>query len=437
MWTCNVNVALAAAILLFTCAASPGPVAARAIGPDGKPGEPVNRSGPLSQLPSRGGDHVAAVNAMGDDTWLDLGKPAPDPKWGTPRGRSWTATMAYAPELRAAFLFGEGVHGWWDEQTGRYMDDLWAYDLNAHRWVCVYPGADVKQLDLSLNEHGVEVTKDTGEPIPVAQMVHGYEGTAYDTDRRRFMFMPCPGDYWGPALGGRRLAWLKQKSNARAKDCSPWFYDTHIGKWERRATNAPGPDGGFGDVLLYVPTLKKTFLRTAGTDVWWYDASANRWTKAAPKGPSPPFGIDTTACYDSKRDRIYVGGGEYPVAEGPNALWVYDVKSDTWIDPQPEGQCCGGSNSFNTNKAVMTYDRANDVVVLNLHTAAEDGKSRTGIWVYHPQTNAWEAQPRPFPEGTAWKEVNGFYDPELNVHVYHHAGDSEPDGSIQVYRWKD
>src|SRR5687768_14390450 len=94
---------------------------------------------PMTGLPSEPGEHVARIKAMADGTWLDLGKPAPDPKWGRARGRSWGAKMSYAPDLRGAFLHGEGVHGWWNEETGRYMDDLWLYDANAHRWVCVYP----------------------------------------------------------------------------------------------------------------------------------------------------------------------------------------------------------------------------------------------------------------------------------------------------------
>src|SRR5256885_14446878 len=61
-----------------------------------------------------------------------------------------------------------------------------------------------------------------------------------------------------------------------------------------------------------------------------------RSSRVAPRGPPPPFGIDPTACYDTKRDRIYVGGGSYPVAPGPNAFWAYDVRTDTWIDPKPE-----------------------------------------------------------------------------------------------------
>jgi hypothetical protein len=265
-------------------------------------------------------------------------------------------------------------------------------------------------------------------------MVHGYEGQTYDTDRKRFMFMPCSGGYWDKAMGERRLAWLGKKSNEVAKDCGPWSYDVRTAKWDRRATGAPAPRSTFGDVLVYVPTLKKTFLRTRGSEIWWYDAEKNAWTKVMPNGRPPPFGIDPTACYDPKRNRIYVGGGSYPVADGPHAFWIYDVKSDTWIDPKPTGKPCGGSNSYNTNISTMTYDVANDRVVINRHKGKPE---EIGVWVYDPATNAWEEKPRPFPEPKPWPgQVNAFYNPDLNVHTYHVARDSESGGTIRVYRLK-
>src|SRR5438874_11773917 len=86
--------------------------------------------------------------------------------------------MPLAPELRGAFLFGEGVHGY-AKPDGHYMDDLWFYDVHGHRWVCCYPGADTKSLDLTINADGFEATRDGG-PLPVATMGHGYEMTTYD-----------------------------------------------------------------------------------------------------------------------------------------------------------------------------------------------------------------------------------------------------------------
>lgn len=42
--------------------------------------------------------------------------------------------MPYAPELRAAFLCVCGTHGY-VKPDGHFMDDLWAYDIPAHRWL--------------------------------------------------------------------------------------------------------------------------------------------------------------------------------------------------------------------------------------------------------------------------------------------------------------
>src|SRR5271165_445635 len=90
------------------------------------PAEPASdkqgeRKGPLAPLPSAPGPHIDKIKALADNTWLKLGAPAADAKWGKARGRSWAAIMPYAPELRAAFLYGEGVHGWYNKENNRYM----------------------------------------------------------------------------------------------------------------------------------------------------------------------------------------------------------------------------------------------------------------------------------------------------------------------------
>src|SRR6516165_949693 len=110
--------------------------------------------GPLADLPSKPGPHIEKIKALPENGWLNLGSPAADPKWGKGRGRSWSSRMAYAPDLRAAFLFGEGVHNWWNKQNNRYMDDLFVYDLMAHRWICAHPGTDVVNVQLRLDANG-------------------------------------------------------------------------------------------------------------------------------------------------------------------------------------------------------------------------------------------------------------------------------------------
>src|SRR5688500_14950724 len=101
--------------------------------------------GPLATAPAKPGPHIERIKALGDNEWLSLGPPAPDPKWGRARGRSWSSNMPCAADLRGAFVFAEGVHAY-VKPDGHYMNDLWFYDIQTHRWNCLYPGIEVKTI---------------------------------------------------------------------------------------------------------------------------------------------------------------------------------------------------------------------------------------------------------------------------------------------------
>lgn len=390
------------------------------------------REGPLAELPSLPGEHLAKIKALKAEEWLELGPPKADPEWGLARGRSWTAKMPLAPKLRGAFLCGQGVHGY-VKPDGHYMDDLWFYDVNAHRWICCYPGANTKTLKLTINKDGFETNED-GEPIPVAALGHGYEMTAYDKHSQRFVIAPCGDPYWKKALA-QREQWLKPVP----KDASPWSFDAATGKWHRRRTATPGPQFGFGDVLEYLPSRKEFFAAHRSKEVWFYNPQASEWRRAKPKGPPPPFGIDCTVCYDSKRDRMYMGGGSYPTTpRDENAFWIYDLKDNTWINPKPKGTPCRGSTSYNTNNALMLYDSTNDMVLLVFHSFNYTTKEHLGIYIYDPASNTWSDMVLPIPTklGESRKCKNGFYDPVLNAVFLHAAGDSRDDSAIWVFRFK-
>ena len=353
--------------------------------------------------------------------------------------------MAYAPDLKAAFLFGEGVHNWYNKQNNRYMDDLFVYDVPGHRWVCAYPGTDVMNVDLKQDKNGFEVDKD-GRPVPVAQLGHGYELVSYDPDLKRFMFIPGASGDWqaGAPFGKRRMAW-GVKGQGLPKSNSPWLYDVRTDRWGLRKVDGPPPPNGLANVSVYVPSLKRLFYWHVSqpSQVWFYDPKANTWSPVKVKGPPPPFGIDASACIDIKRERIYIGGGYYPVSKGPHAFWCYDLKTNTWIDLQPKGKPCLGCNRYGPNHAIMNYDSANDVVILIFHRwqmvppdgDVQPGRDGRGVYVYDPAANTWTEKPLAMP-----KEIgacpSGFYDPDLNAHFVHVAGDSQDDGIMWVYRYK-
>ncbi|HEV3203618.1 MAG TPA: hypothetical protein VGY77_04515 [Gemmataceae bacterium] len=386
---------------------------------------------PLWGLPSQPGPHLEKIRTLGDNAWLELGAPAQDSKWGRARGRSWCAEMAFAPELGGAFLFGEGVHGY-AKPDGHYMDDLWFYNVNGHRWICCYPGADTNALDLAMNPDGFEGTQN-GDLIPVAQQVHGYSMNTYDTDARRFLSMPNLHSYWKKALP-QRARWLKDPP----ADAGPWAFDPATGRWDRRRTGTPAPESGHGDNLLYIPSKKQVLFIHRSKDVWFYDPAANKWKPAKPDGPPPPFGIDGTSCHDPKRQRIYLGGGSYPVApDAGHAFWVYTLKANQWVDLQPKGRPCRGSNSYSTLNALMVYDSVNDKVLLIFHSYHYTKVEQLGVYVYDPKTNAWDSEGLALPAKLRNQQVkNGFYHPSLNAVFLHSAGDSRDDGVIWVYRYR-
>ena len=398
----------------------------------------AERKGPLARLPSAPGPHLEKVKALGDNQWVNLGSPAADPNWGKAPGRSWGAKMPFASDLRGAFLTGEGPHGF-IKPDGYLMDDLWFYDINAHRWICVYPGMEaknftqrVKDKKLKIDDNGLLINKD-GEPLPQHTMIHAYASVTYDPDTGRFawMFGGSGGDYLngldskGGTEGLNLLRAQPGKWNDPSKSYSPWFYDTVAGKFDCYvlAEKGPGVRAEFGSTMLYIDSRKQYFLPPQ----LFFDPAARKWISSRAKGPQPT-GIDHSSCYDPKRDRVYMGGGGYNGVTKPvDNFFIYDVKTATWTKANPTGKF---PLNFTSNGAFFNYDSVNDAVVLMKDWGKE-------IYVYNPETNAW-AEPLTTPKGLGYDAGtgNGFYDPELNAFFCHFAGDGVPNGTMWAYRYK-
>jgi hypothetical protein len=85
----------------------------------------------------------------------------------------------------------------------------------------------------------------------------------------------------------------------------------------------------------------------------------------------------------------------------------------------------------------MNYDAANHVVVLFYHdnVGPNSARKERGVFVYDPEANSWGEAPLAMPRGFC-KCPGSFYDPVLNAHFVHCAGDSVDDGVMWVYRYK-
>jgi hypothetical protein len=270
-------------------------------------GERAGTQAPLAGLPSEPGPHVAKIKALGDNEWLNLGTPAADPKWGEARGRSWSSNMPAAPNLRGAFVFAEGVHGY-VKPDGHYMNDVWFYDINAHRWVCLYPGVEVQSItqkiqdgQLAVDANGLLVDK-TGEPLPPL-LIHAYGNLAYEPERKKFTFFGSQfGNYFTTGERGvfyeanklfqeQREEQVKEQGK-KLPDLSPFFYDAASGKFECfPVENAPPGGGGFGrNMLVYVPTKSNSSSagRMACGSSTWRSAPGSM---PPPRAPRPPASI--------------------------------------------------------------------------------------------------------------------------------------------------
>jgi len=208
------------------------------------------------------------------------------------------------------------------------------------------------------------------------------------------------------------------------RNSSPWMYDLASAKWELRKVPGEERTKGAGDAAFYIPSLRKT-LHWTGDTVAAYDYAENAWKPLSPKGKAPRI-YDNVACHDTKRDRLYFYG------EG---LSIYDVRTNAWIDAG-DAKILRPKMRLASWTGHLTYDTVNDVVVAIAHYG-DFGPGR-GLYVYDPNKNTWTTEPAAFP-GDKWGSgvaSNGFYDPELNVHVYHLAGDSRDNGTIWAYRHK-
>jgi hypothetical protein len=401
----------------------------------------VPKRGPLADLPGTPGPHVVKIKALGDNEWLHLGAPAADPKWGRARGRSWSSNMPAAPDVRGAFVFGEGVHGY-VQPDGHYMNDVWFYDINAHRWVCLYPGIEVKTIvqrikdgELAVDANGVMADRE-GRPLPPL-LIHAYGYLGYDPDLRKFAFFGDQfGNYFTTGKRGvfeeaNRL-FQEQRKGKEFPKLSPFFYDVATGQFECfPVERVPGGQPYGANVLVYVRS-KKQFFYGGSDGVWYLDRAKRTWVSAEPKG-SPPVGIDHCASYDAKRDRIYY---HCKGKTAEDSFLIYDVKENAWSRPRAKGTAPLYSTSY---ESIFNYDSANDVlVIVRLYDTKDEAGLRRGVYVYDPRTNTW-ADPLPLPADVVKSIRNGnfgFYDPELNAYFCHLASDSTDNGTMWVYRYK-
>jgi hypothetical protein len=395
----------------------------------------AQRKGPLAGLPSAPGPHIEKIRAMGDNAWLELGRPAPDPQWGQGRGRSWGHKMPYAPELQGAFLAGAGPHAF-IKPDGHY-DDIFFYDLNANAWICIFPGVntrtfgeDAKSGLLQVNGDGQLVDRD-GRVVPLAARSHSGQTHTYDTDSHKWIYNGCaPGgidpDWWSAtrAWYTNALPYLTGRVDRVANQ--PLYFNTVTGEFERPAGKKPPRGGGArGEATFYLTTRKAIWTYSSDRGMEIGNPATGEWTVTKPKGA--PRGSDYGACFDSKRNRIYLSTGGPVATNAPEGyVYVYDIQADTWSNPTNREHAVPLPGS---NEGVLTYDSVSDRVIAFL-------PGTTSVSAYSPENGDWSpplSMPTNIFRRACW---HGFYSPEVNVHFIYIAGDGSDKGTMWAYRYK-
>src|SRR5262249_45199873 len=146
-----------------------------------------------------------------------------------------------APNLRGGFVFAEGVHAY-VKPDGHYMNDVWFYDINAHRWVCLYPGINVKTIvqrikdkELVVDDNGLMVDKE-GQPLPPL-LIHAYGSLGYEPNEKKFVFFGSQfGNYFTTGKKGvfeeANQLFQELRKGKKAVSYSPFSYDVATGKFE-------------------------------------------------------------------------------------------------------------------------------------------------------------------------------------------------------------
>jgi hypothetical protein len=141
------------------------------------------------------------------------------------------------------------------------------------------------------------------------------------------------------------------------------------------------------------------------------------WAELGSPAPDPKWG--------TARGRSWTPEMVY-VIKGKLGLWAFDVEANEWKKVEGEGQPddFGGSNH-----GTLSYDPAGDALVWHR-------KGGAGIRIYDIRKNRWRAAAPPPKVDWKYKQLHGFYDPELSAHFYYLAGDGEPNGFVLCYRYK-
>jgi hypothetical protein len=281
---------------------------------------------------------LSTANSAGAQNWVDL-TPASGP---APSARAY-ASAVFDPVDRKLVIFG-------GQAGSARLDDIWEFDLDAHTWTDITPGAG-------------------SAPAPRRTPVSVYD----------------------PA-GHRMITWSGQGiGNGFFNDV--WEFDLAANVWSQFAPTGGPPNIRYGAAGVFDPVAGDLVTFAGFTnqgrfdDVWRFGAAAATWTDVSPV-PNPLERCLHSASYDAQGHRLIMYGGQNAGAR--DDIWAFDLTLNTWTELTP---AVGPPGRW---FAAHVYDAANHRVTIfggNTGSGAVDE-----VWVFTFTTNAWHPLA---PTGTA------------------------------------
>lgn len=333
----------------------------------------------IATLPANTWLKLPPVKTAGDLSWLG---PNSDYRRQGPRIRDYCNKMVWAPERKRALYCGAGhnIH---------LFNDVWEYDLPSNTWICLF-AADPpphRNRDAAWYRDNV-VLRDgvirTPRNAPL-RPAHTWWGLCYDSDRRRLVFWDAhkgllftnrkliasalkidpqapllrgsgsgAGEAWVFEFDPSSRQWMDVLTNAPkayessqleyfSKQKTLWLHSgrTHVldAKRERWDSHIEGFNSN-GAVSAYDPKSNKVVL-VVGSKTLEYDVAKNAWSVTVADGPDTIHIPNGTFCFDTVARKFVLftntkGKGE---SQTGSRMWLYDLKSRTWTNPEPRGGC--------------------------------------------------------------------------------------------------
>ncbi|MCZ7649449.1 MAG: PA14 domain-containing protein [Planctomycetota bacterium] len=237
--------------------------------------------------------------------------------------------MTYDRKRKRSVLYG-----------GEYQNDLWALDLDAHKWTCLLPN----------DPKGPE----TGKTRPPATIQHNFH---YDE--------------------GQDLYWLN----------FAWCYDPNAKTWQEQKQlirNAQVPINSINQGMLYDPDGKRFLINGDGgqSNIWFFLYPGDRKIEPLPSVTPAWVWRYGGLFYDSTRKAFVV----FPCVNFGDDTWVLDAKTRQWRELRPE-----------VRPQPRTYHRLVFDERLGVGVMAggrdKDNKSFMDLWVYETAAERWIAVP--------------------------------------------